>query len=241
MDLARNVEPPILGIAGGKLDAPKRNPDHDLVAVGRQVPLGLVHEVRTQVSRGCARLVRNTVPARQCRALGDRAVGLHAEWIDGEDERLTRVDERTDNDVDVVVAADVVPVGECDVYRAVRLERADAEIQGGRRVPDEHLRGIHGWLAIDRRVLRESGEHGGLLPDRCAQRAVDRYRLVDPWHLDQPLTGAAVVNPAGALSARVGGDTERRPQPARARHCGSPDSGEETHNQERLAGAHALA
>ena len=76
-----------------------------------------------------------------------------------------------EQDLHVVVGADLVAIGKRCVRRAVRLVGADAEMHGGRRIPDEHVRGIGGGNAVVRGELRESGEHGGLLPDGLVEDA----------------------------------------------------------------------
>src|SRR5437763_1535819 len=64
----------------------------------------------------------------------DGTVHLNAEWIHGKDIRLTMVVEGAEEDLDVVVRADLVSIRERSVDAAVPLECADPEIHCRRRV-----------------------------------------------------------------------------------------------------------
>ena len=192
LHVADDVEPPVLRILLLVLEAPERDPHHDLVAVRREVPLRLVHEVRTQIHWRWPR--RGDVVSGGQHAFGDRAVFLHAEWIHGEHQRMPPVHERREDELHVVVAVDQVAVRERRVHRAVRLERADPEVDRGRAVPDEHLRRIRCHPAVDREVLGESVEERGLLPDRRAQRPVDVDLVVEPWDPDVEIALLAIVD-----------------------------------------------
>ncbi len=78
-------------------------------------------------------------------------------------------------DLHIVVGGNLVAIRERRVHRAVRLEGPNTEMQSGRRIPDEHLRGIGRGNAIVRRELRESREHVRLLPHRLVEHPIDGH------------------------------------------------------------------
>ncbi len=107
----------------------------------------------------------------------------------------------------VVVGRDLVAIGERRVHGAVRLERANADVQRGRRIPDQHLRRIGRGDAVERRELREAGEQRGLLPDRFVEHTVDHRdaRLaLDARNVDLELIVTSDVRRRGAGSGAIG-------------------------------------
>src|SRR5438874_3128652 len=92
-------------------------------------------------------------------------------------------------DLDIVVAADAVAIGERRVHRvaaAVWLEGANPEVDRRRRVPDEHLSRIGSRPLVDRRVERESGEPRDIAPLRLVEDSVDPHLAVAAFGLGRP-------------------------------------------------------
>ncbi len=56
----------------------------------------------------------------------------------------------------------------------------DTEVNGVRGVPDQHVGAFLGGPAVDRLVLMEVGEPGGLGPDRLVQVTVDGDGNLEP-------------------------------------------------------------
>src|SRR5439155_446223 len=86
-------------------------------------------------------------------------------------------------DLDVVVAEDLIAVGQARRGAAVALERPDAEIDRGGRVPDQDLRGVRRGHAVVGGVLREAGEERGPGPDGLVEPAVHGDGGVDARRL----------------------------------------------------------
>jgi hypothetical protein len=78
---------------------------------------------------------------------------LHAERVDDEDERPVELVERVEVNLDVVVGADPVAVGEGVSDRPVGLERPNAEIDGGGRIPDADFGRIGRGALVDGLIL----------------------------------------------------------------------------------------
>src|SRR6478672_2122589 len=105
-----------------------------------------------------------------------------------------------------IVAEDLVAIAERSAHRAVRLERANAEVDRRCGIPDFHFRRVFGGNAVARRELREAGERRRLLPLRLVQRGVHlQAGLVEAWRTDGELTLPAVEH----LAARRRGGTRR--------------------------------
>jgi len=167
----------------------------DFVSPVGHASSGLVDEVGAQVRLLAADDRAADEPAGgDVGTLDQRAVALHAERIHREHEHLFRVVKCAQQDLDVVVAEDLVPVGKGHGRTAVRLVRADAEVDRVGRVPDQHLGGIGGGHAVVRGVLRETGQDGGMRPDRVRQIAIDENVRLDPRNPDLQLTIPARVN-----------------------------------------------
>ena len=189
----RDVEAPRLHACGGKTGGLERDRDLDLVAVVRHAPFRFVDVVGREVGRLAPALERaERGRAAVARAFHERAVGLNPERIDGEHQRLASVVERVQKDLDRVVGVDAVAAGERRVNRSRRRLRADAEIDGRRRVEDQDLRDVLRLPAIDRRVLREAGQSRRVAPRRVVEHTVDGDRALDPRRRDVNL----VVPPA---------------------------------------------
>ena len=120
---------------------------------------------------------------------------MHAEWVDREQERAAPIVERVQEDLDFVVGVDVVAVGERRAYdAAVRLVRANPEVNRVRSVEREHVRAVLRRPAIDGAVLRETGQQRGLLPRRFVEHTVDVHGgRLDTGYLHLDLMQAAVV------------------------------------------------
>ena len=204
LDLAQDVDPPVLGVERLILDAAERDAKHDIVSIVGKVPPGLVDEVRAQVGRRPAGLrVAGGEATADRHSLGDGAILLDPQRIDGEDQRLPRMNERGQEDLDVVVGVDLVAVCQFGVDAPMRLERADAEVDGPGRIPDEHFGRVLGRSAVDRCILGESGEYGGPLPDRCVERPVYGDCRIDPRDARGDLAVQTVVHDPVRQSIRA--------------------------------------
>ena len=136
------------------------------------------------------------------------AVLLHAEGVHAEEEGAAPVVVGVEKDLDLVVAADVVAVGAGGAdHVAVGLVRADAEVDRGGAVPDEHLGPLLGGPRVHRLVLREAGEVGGAGPHGLVEHAVHHDRLLEAGDADVELALAAVVHRA-AVRGGLGGEGE---------------------------------
>ena len=140
-------------------------------------------------------------------ALALRAVGLDAERIDDEDEGAIALVERVEVDLDVVVAADAVAIGERRGDGPGVGERADAEVHGVRRVPDAHVGGIGRGPPVGGRVEGEAVEDRGVRPDGLVEPAVDGDGRLDPGQRNVGLAELAVVD-AGVAEDLNGGELE---------------------------------
>ena len=123
-----------------------------------------------------------------------RAVGLDAERVDDENEGAIELVEGIEVDLDVVVGADAVAVGERRGNGSAWRERAQAEVDRVRGVPDPHFGGVGRRTFVDGGVEREAGEQRRLAPDRLVESAVDRDDGFDFRDGDVGVAGAPVVN-----------------------------------------------
>ena len=196
---ALDLQPPILRIGALVAQALEGDAHLDLEAPWREVAARLVHEVGVEVDRRVeAPAGAGSARRPGVHAVAPHAVLLHAERVDGEQQCAAVVEIGVEQDVDAVVAVDVVAVGEGGAHhRAVGLEGADAEVDRVGRVPDEHLGGIRGGTRVRRAVLGEAGQDRGLPPHRLVQAAVDRDGGVDARRMDVEPARAAVVGGTG--------------------------------------------
>src|SRR5215469_9463553 len=134
LHVADDVDAPILRILLLELDAAEGNANLDFITVRREMPFRLVDEVGAEIDR--RRPGRSNVVPRAQDPFGDRAVLLHAERIDAKGNRMPTVNERREDDLDIVVAADLVPVGQGGVDGPMGLERTDSKVDRRRAVPD---------------------------------------------------------------------------------------------------------
>jgi hypothetical protein len=167
---AQHVDAPCLDALRLVADALEGDAQLDLVAVVRQPAARLEQEVRTEVDGAAVRRI------------GHGAVRLHAQRVDAEQQRTAAVVEGVQHDVDEVVAADAIAVGMRGDDGAVRLEGADADVEGVVGVEHQHLRRVGGGDAVHGLVLGEAGEQGGVRPLRLREHAVDADRAVDARH-----------------------------------------------------------
>ena len=212
LHLPDDVQPPVLCRGALVAQALERDADFDLVSVIGDAALRLVDEVSGQVHR-----VADRAPQTGHAGLGalvQHAVGLNAEGVHAEHDRLAVVVERVEQDLHVVVGGDLVPVGEGGMYGTGRLEGTHAEVDRAARVPHQHFRRVFRGTTVNRCVLREPGEPGGLAPLRLVEPAVDRHRPFELRDLDAKLAIAAGV--AGRQAAGLQGGDERE------HHAGRP-------------------
>ena len=213
LHLAGHVDAPPLLLRRLEAEALERNPDFDLVAVVGEPALRIEHEVGTEVGNLAADDgVVEAVAARRA-GFDQRPVGLDAERIHREHRRLAAVVERAEQDLDEVVRADLVAVGERGVHLAVRLVGPDAEVDGGRGIPDQDLGRVHRRHAVHGRELGEAGEQRRLRPGRLVQRPVHRQLRLQPGRVHVQPAGAPVVD-----GGRIGVTEE---QEQRQQHGGS--------------------
>ncbi|OLC98218.1 MAG: hypothetical protein AUJ00_00045 [Gemmatimonadetes bacterium 13_1_40CM_3_70_6] len=206
---ALDLQPPVLRIGALVAQALERDADLDLEAPRRHVAARLIHEIGVQVD-GRVEAAAGAGAARRAgvHAVAPHAVLLDAERVHGEEQGTAVVVVGVEQDVDAVVAVDVVAVGERRAHHgAVRLEGAHAEVDRVGRVPDEHLRRVGGGARVHRPVFGEAGEHRGLLPHRLVEAAVDRDRGVDAREADVEPARAAVVD-----GARIAGRLQQQEQ-----------------------------
>jgi hypothetical protein len=187
LNLAHDVEVPALLVARLILEALEWNADLDLVPVVCQPPLRAEHEILAQIRRDAAGESRRPRARETLPLLNDRTIHLYAKGIHTEHIRLTVVVERAEEDLHVVVGRDLVAISECRVDRAMRLERADAEVDRRGRIPHEHVGGIGRWNPIVGRELREPREHVRLLPHRLVENAVHGHIARETGNADVQL------------------------------------------------------
>src|SRR6185312_3242603 len=106
------------------------------------------------------------------------------------DQRLAAVVEGAEQDLDVIVRRDLIPIRQGGVHRSMRLEGAHAEVDRSGRVPDEDLGRVGGRDSIRGRELGEAGHHRRLAPDGLRQLPVHRQVGLQPgnpyFHLPRP-------------------------------------------------------
>jgi hypothetical protein len=173
----------------------ERDAHLDFVTPRRDAPARLEDVVRTQV--GLLTAHDRTADEAACRDVGpldQRAVALHAERVHREHQRLLAVVERAEQDLHVVVAEDLIAVGQCRRGLAMQLEGADAEVDRIRGVPHQHLRRVHRRHAVVRGVLRKARQQRRARPRRIAEVAVDHDVGVESWNPHVQLALAARVD-----------------------------------------------
>jgi len=159
----------------------------DVVGVEVDVPLHRVDVPGASAGGGEA-----AGPAAELIAPG--AVLLHAERVGAEQEGQAPVVVGVEQDLDVVLAADVVAVGPGGAdHVAVDLAGPDPEPDGVGCVPDADLGGLLGRPAVHRLILREAGQDRRLGPDVLVQPAVGNGPGVDSGDRHADVAGAAAV------------------------------------------------
>ena len=205
LDRPHRIEAPRLRIGALILEALERHAHLDFVAVLGEPSLRLEDEVGVEIGKLAA--VRAPRPTARLVVLDQRAIRLHAERIDAEHDRLTAVVERPDEQLDAVVAEDLVTIAKRGMHGAVRLIGPDAEVDGGRRVPDEHFGGVFGGDTVARRELRESGEHrrhcgSSSVPSMRSAASSSRGGLTSSWFW-RPLRTCPAAGGSSGATARV--------------------------------------
>ena len=132
LHLAHDVDVPALLVRRLKFETFERNAKLDLVAVFGEPSFRREHKVLTQVGRRAAGKGRRPTAGARLPRLDDRPIELNAEWIHSEDERLSLIVKGAEQQLHVVVGADLVAIGQRGVDGAVRLEGAYADVQRGR-------------------------------------------------------------------------------------------------------------
>jgi len=97
-------------------------------------------------------------------------------------------------DLDIVVGADAVAVGQRVRDGAVRLEGANAEVDRGGRVPDEDVGGVGRGALVGRLVLREAGEERRPAPGGLVEPPIDGGIRFDPGWRDGRLARSTVID-----------------------------------------------
>ena len=174
LHLPDDVETPVLRLLGLIAETLERDPHLDFVTPRRQAAVRLEDVIRTQVrllapdDRAADEAARRDVGP-----LDQRAVTLHAQRVDREHQRLLAVVECAEQNLHIVVAKDLIAVGERRGGTAMQLVGANPEVDGVARVPDQDLRRVDGRNTVVRRVLREAGQERGVRPCRIPEIAVD--------------------------------------------------------------------
>ena len=193
LHLADDVDVPRLQPRRLQLHTLEGNPDLHLVAICGDAPFRREDEVLAEIRR-YTRGGAGGPPLRCLADFVDRAVHLDAEGVYPEEQRLSLVVKGTEQDLDVVIGIDLVAVRERGMHRAVFLECANAEVDRGRRVPDQHLCGVRRGHPIGRRELRETGEQGCPAPHPLVEMAVDDRLCLHPRRRDGQLLRAPGVD-----------------------------------------------
>src|SRR5579872_2814506 len=151
---AVDLESPVLWAPALIMQRLERNADFDLVTPRGHMAERLVDVVGIEVDRGIEASAAVLSSGGRDPAVTPDAVLLHAEWVDGEEERLAVIVVRVEDQIDVIVGVDVIAIGERGAYdRPVRLERANAEVDRVGSVPHEDLGGVARRAAVDRSVV----------------------------------------------------------------------------------------
>ena len=161
---ARDVDAPVLLRLRLIAQALERDAHLDVVAALGDTALRLEDEVLTVIRRLAAAGRRGAA-----RAFREGAVELDAERVHAKHQRLARVVIGTEEDDHVIVGLDAIAIGQRRANGAGRRRGANAEMNRGRRIPHEHVGGVIGRRAIDRRIARKPREHRGLRPHRLVQ------------------------------------------------------------------------
>jgi hypothetical protein len=97
-------------------------------------------------------------------------------------------------DLDIVVGADAIAVGERRRDDAVRLIGANAEIDRGGRVPDADVGRVGRGTLIEWLVERKPREQRGTLPGGLVEPAIDDDVGFEARRSDGDLTGKSVMD-----------------------------------------------
>ena len=126
---ADDVQAPVLRGSGLVAQALEGDADLHVEAVGCESAARLVDEVRAEVGRFAAGGESAKPSGLQGGPLDERAIGLNAERIDSEHERLAAIVERAQVELDLVVGVEPVSIGEGGLHAARRSLRLHAEVE----------------------------------------------------------------------------------------------------------------
>ena len=192
---ADELNAPILRRAALVAKALERNPYLDFVAPRRHVAVRLVDVIGIQIDDTVEAKSGVLAAGRAGKAFAAYAILLHAQRVDGEQQRSATVVEGIEEDLDVVVGIDVVAISERGAHdRAVRLERADTEVDRIRCVERQDLRRVSRGPAIDGPILCESLEDRRAPPRLLSEVAIDLHGRIDAGQPHVGLAQAAVVD-----------------------------------------------
>ena len=198
LDLAHDVEAPVLRLRRLVAETLERNAHLDFVSPRGQAPARLEDVVGTEVSLLASDdRAADEAARRYVRPFDERPVSLHAERVHREHQRFLPIVERAEQDLHVVVTEDLIAVGERRRGLAVQLVGADPEVDCARGVPHEHLGRVDRGHAVVRGVLREARQQRGARPRRVGQVAVDHDLGVESRNPDLQLALAARVDSQG--------------------------------------------
>jgi hypothetical protein len=127
-------------------------------------------------------------------AFNPHSVGLDPQGIHAEDQRAATVIERIDQELQVVVVLNVVSVGQSRIDLTVRLEGPNSEVDGIRRVPDQHLRAVVGWETVRGLILGKTTQDRGGAPDVLLEQPVYDDLGFDSWRRYVELVQNALVD-----------------------------------------------
>jgi hypothetical protein len=127
LGVSDDVESPILRVGGRELETLEGNPNLQLIAGTRHMPLGLVDVIGAQIRRRPIGYVEASTGCDSI-ALDHRPIFLDAQWIGGKHEGPLAVVKCVEQDLHIVVGINVVAVGQRGVDCTVRFKCPDAEV-----------------------------------------------------------------------------------------------------------------
>ena len=156
---ADDVQLPLLFVTGAITQALERDRDLDFVAELGQATFRLPDVIGREICRLTCLRGTTIEPAARLRAcLRQYTVALDAEWIHGEDERLTTIVVRAQKELHIIIRRDLVTIGERRPHSAGWGIRANADVKCRGRIKDQHLGAVLRRHAVGREELREAGQ-----------------------------------------------------------------------------------